>query len=191
MGDSVDEYIERSEAWPDEVRRVRSILLDAGLDESIKWRKPCFSSEGANIAICQEMKEFLALMFFKGALLDAPDGVLRSQGPNSRSAMRMEFTSVDDVDRSEATLRDLVRQAIEVERSGAEVGPPPELVLVGELRARLDADAGLAAAFDGLTPGRRREYHLHVSSAKQSSTRESRIDRIVPRILAGKGLRDR
>ena len=187
----MEEYVERSQRWPAEMRRVRPILLDAGLEESIKWAKPCYSIEGSNVVVLQEMKDFLALMFFKGVLLDAPDGVLTPQGPNSRSAMRVEITSVDDVDRLETALRDLVRQAIEVERSGAEVGPAPEPVLVDEMRARLDGDPDLAAAFAALTPGRRREYHLHVSSAKKSETRDSRLDACVPKILAGKGLRDR
>lgn len=187
----VDAYLARSDAWPDEIAALRPILLGCGLDESIKWRKPCYAHDGANIAILQEMKGFLALMFFKGALLDDPDGVLEEQGPNSRSARRVVFRSVGDVDRLAETVRSLVASAIEVEHAGLTVEPAPELQVCDELRERLDADPELEAAFESLTPGRRREYDLHISGAKQSSTRSSRVDKLVPRILAGKGLRDR
>lgn len=187
----VDVYIGRSERWAAEMTELRPILLGCDLDEAIKWAKPCYSHQGTNIAIVQEMKDFLALMFFKGALLDDPDGVLEEQGPNSRSARRVTFTSVDDVQRLAEAVRSLVERAVEVEEAGVELAPAPEPELVAELRDRLDADPALRAAFDSLTPGRRREYHLHVSGAKQAATRVSRVDKVVDRILAGKGLRDR
>jgi len=166
------------------------VLLGCGLDEELKWGKPCYTHDGNNIAILQEMNDFLALMFFKGALLDDPRGVLESQGPNSRSAMRVCFRSVADVKRLTPAAKALVKSAIAVEASGAKVAPAPTLELVEELQRRLDRDKKLAAAFAGLTPGRRREYNLHFASAKQSATRESRIDKCVPNILAGKGMRD-
>ncbi|MEZ5175530.1 MAG: YdeI/OmpD-associated family protein [Acidimicrobiia bacterium] len=186
----VDAYIERSDKWPEEMAAVRPLLLGCGLTEEIKWGKPCYTHGGKNIAILQEMNEFLALMFFKGALLDDPAGVLEAVGPNSRAARRMRFTSVDDTNRLEDTVRVLVEEAIEVEEAGLDVGPAPELVLVDELQDRLDRDPALKAAFEGLTPGRQREYNLHISSAKQAKTRETRVDRCVDRILEGKGLRD-
>ena len=191
MQTDVDAYVERSEQWSDELTAIRPVLLQRGLSESIKWGKPCYSHEGANIAILQEMKEFLALMFFKGALLSDPQAVLEEQGPNSRSARRIRFTSVDDVRRLAGTVSAYVDEAIAVEEAGLEIEPAAELELVGELQRRLDADPELKAAFEGLTPGRRREYHLQISSAKQTSTREARIDKFTPRILAGKGFRDR
>lgn len=191
MDPKVDDYIGRSTTWPEELAALRPILLGCGLDESIKWGKPCYSDGDRNIAIMQEMKGFLALMFFKGALLDDPQGVLRSQGPNSRSARRVELTSVDDVAAHEATIRDLVASAIAVEEAGLSVGPAPELELCEELTERLAADPELAAAFEALTPGRQREYNLHIADAKQAKTREARIDKYVPQILAGKGMRDR
>jgi uncharacterized protein YdeI (YjbR/CyaY-like superfamily) len=187
----VDDYIGRSTTWPEEMAALRPILLDCGLGESIKWGKPCYSHGDGNIAIMQEMKGFLALMFFKGALLEDPGGVLRSQGPNSRSALRVELTSVDEVTAHEGTIRDLVASAIAVEEAGLSVGPAPELELCEELTERLAANPELAAAFDALTPGRQREYNLHIADAKQAKTREARIDRCVPQILAGKGMRDR
>jgi uncharacterized protein YdeI (YjbR/CyaY-like superfamily) len=187
----VDAYIEQSERWPDEMTDLRPVLLSCGLTEEIKWGKPCYSHEGRNIVIVQEMKEFLALMFFKGALLNDPDGVLHEQGPNSRSARRMQFTSVEDVERLAGTVKAYVDEAVDVEEAGLEVGPAPELQLADELQNRLDQDPALKTAFEALTPGRQREYNLHVSEAKQAKTREARVDKFVPKILDGKGFRDR
>ena len=191
MNPEVDRYIESSELWPDEIARLRPILLEAGLPEEIKWRKPCYSIDGKNVVIVQEMIEFLALMFFKGALLADEADVLRDQGPNSRSARRMEFRSVDEIDALRNTLLSYLSEAIEVERSGLTVGPAPELALVDELRVRLDTDPELAAAFEALTPGRQREYNLYFSGAKQAATRTARIEKYAAKILAGKGFRDR
>jgi uncharacterized protein YdeI (YjbR/CyaY-like superfamily) len=191
MNPKVDAYIERSDTWSDEMRELRSILLDGDLTEDIKWGKPCYSRDGKNICIMQEMKDFLALMFFKGALLEDPLGVLREQGPNSRSAKRFEFTSVGDVTESADTIKDYVQEAIDVEVAGLDVGPTPEPAFVEELQRRLDEDTEFRTAFTSLTPGRQREYHLYFSSAKQASTRVSRIDKYTEKILAGKGFRDR
>ena len=146
---------------------------------------------GKNIAILQEMNDFLALMFFKGALLNDPEGILEEQGPNSRSARRIRFTSLEDVARLTDTVRAYINEAIAVEEAGLKVGPAPELTLVAELKSRLDQDPALKAAFEALTPGRRREYNLYFSGAKQASTRAARVERYVQKILDGKGFRDR
>lgn len=191
MNPEVDAYVSESDQWAEEMAVLRPILLSCGLAEDIKWGKPCYSHDGSNIAIIQEMKEFLALMFFKGALLKDPDGVLEEQGPNSRSARRIEFTSVDDVARLAGTIRAYIAEAIDVEAEGLKVGPAPELVPVDELQARLDHDPAFEAAFEALTPGRRREYNLYFSGAKQAETREARIEKYAQNILNGKGLRDR
>ena len=191
MNPEVDAYIRRSEKWPEEMTDLRPILLSCGLTEEIKWGKPCYSHEGRNIVILQEMKEFLALMFFKGALLSDPDGVLEEQGPNSRSARRIQFTSVDDVARLTDTVEAYIDEAIDVEEAGLEVGPAPQLVLVEELQDRLDQDPPLKAAFEALTPGRQREYNLHFSDAKQATTRQARVEKYAEKILDGKGFRDR
>lgn len=170
---------------------LRPILLGCGLTEDIKWGKPCYSHDGSNVVILQEMKHFLALMFFKGALLEDPEGVLVDQGPNSRSARRIEFTSGEDVARMATIVRTLLDEAIGVEEAGLEVGPPPTLDLVTELRDRLDRHPALEAAFESLTPGRQREYNLYFAGAKQAKTREARIDKHAERIMGGQGLRDR
>lgn len=191
MNPKVDAYIGHSEKWPGEMAALRPILLKCGLTEDIKWGKPCFSHDGANIVIMQEMKDFLALMFFKGALMNDPAGALEEQGPNSRSALRMCFRSVADVKRLTKTVTDYIADAIDVEYAGLEVGPAPEVVFVAELQKRLDGDKKFRTAFEALTPGRQREYNLHIGEAKQATTRESRVEKCAPKIVAGKGFRDR
>ncbi len=191
MDPKVDAYVERAENWPDEIAALRPVLLSCGLTESIKWGKPCYSHDDSNILILQEMKAFLAMMFFKGALLEDPAGVLKSQGPNSRSAMRMCFTSVDDVTRLTDVIKAYIDEAVDVEEAGLEVGPAPAVVFVEELQVRLEDDSVFKAAFEALTPGRQREYNLHFSSAKQAKTREARVEKYAAKILSGKGFRDR
>ena len=191
MNPAVDAYIRRSEKWPEEMTDLRPILLGCGLTEDIKWGKPCYSHAGRNIVILQEMKEFLARMFFKGALLNDSEGVLEAQGPNSRSARRIRFTSVDDVARLTDTVKAYIDEAIDVEKAGKRVGPAPELLLVAELQSRLDQDPSLKAAFEALTPGRQREYNLYFSGASQAKTRAARVARYARKILDGKGFRDR
>jgi uncharacterized protein YdeI (YjbR/CyaY-like superfamily) len=191
MNPKVDAYLARSTLWPAEAAALRGVLLGCGLDEEFKWGKPCYAHGGANIAIIQEMKGFLALMFFKGALLRDPEGVLEEQGENSHSAKRITFRSVADVTAMAGTIAAYAAEAITVERSGVKVAPRPALVLVDALQDRIDADPEFRAAFESLTPGRQREYHLHVADAKQLSTRQARVDKQAERILAGKGLRDR
>ncbi len=187
----VDSYIEASTKWPGEMAALRPILLGCGLTEEIKWGQPCYSHDNKNIVILQEMNDFLALMFFKGALLDDPVNALEDQGPNSRSARRMRFTSVEQVTQLGETVAAYIDEAVAVEEAGLTVGPPPELSLVEELQNRFDGDRALKAAFEALTPGRQREYNLYFSSAKQARTRETRIDKYRQKILDGKGFRDR
>lgn len=187
----VDEYLAGSERWPDEVAALRAVLLATGLDETIRWGKPCYAHDGANVVIVQEFADHLALMFFKGVLLDDPEGVLEAQGPNSHAARRMRFTSVEEVEQLADTVTAYVRSAVAVEEEGTPLPPRPATDRAPELAERLAGDPSLAAAFDDLTPGRQREYDLHVAGAKQSATRERRVDAILPRILEGRGLRDR
>ena len=191
MNPDFDAYIRRSEKWPDEMIGLRPILLNSGLTESIKWGKHCYSHKGKNIVIFQVMKDFLALMFFMGALLNDSEGVLEEQGPNSRSARRIRFTSVEEVVRLNDTVKTYIGEAIDVEEEGLELGPPPEPLLVAELSSRLNQDPKLKAAFEALTPGRQREYNLYFSGAKQAKTRAARVEKYAHKILDGKGFRDR
>jgi len=190
MTKPVDDYLETSGAWRPEMQALRAILLDCGLAEALKWRKPCYAHDGSNIAIMQPMKGALSLMFFKGALMDDPDGLLCDQGPNSRAAKRLEFTDAEAIRAVEPQVRALVASAVAVEASGVDLPPRRELELPGELTEALADDAELSAAFDALTPGRQRGYALNIAGAKQAETRRNRIAKHRPRILAGKGLHD-
>lgn len=187
----VDAFLSRAKAWRGEMQKLRSILIDCGLDEDLKWGKPCFAFEGSNVAIIQPFKEHCSLMFFKGALLQDTHGLLRSQGENTQSAMRLEFTSEAQV--KKAILKAYVKQAIAVEQSGLKVDfkAKRELELPEELTQMLQKDRKLAKAFHALTPGRKRGYVLHFTGAKQSQTRTARIEKCVPKILAGVGMNDR
>lgn len=191
QGSRVDAFVKRARKWRGEIQDLRSILLDCGLDEDLKWGKPCFMIEGSNVAIIQPFKQHCSLMFFKGALLQDSHGLLRSQGKNTRSALRLEFTSEAQI--KKPVVKSYVKQAIAVEKAGLEVDfkARRELELPEELTRILEKDRRLARAFHALTPGRRRGYVLHFTGAKQSKTRTARIGRCIPGILAGKGLNDR
>lgn len=187
----VDAYVRRAKNWQAEIQKLRSILLDCRLDEELKWGKPCFLYEGRNLAIIQPFKEHCSLMFFKGALFRDPYGLLRSQGENTQSAMRLEFAGTDQIRKT--VVKAYVKQAIAVEKAGLKVDfkAKRELELPEELTEILNRAPKLAEAFHALTPGRRRGYVLHFTGAKQSKTRTARIERCIPKILAGKGMHDR
>ena len=187
----VDAFVSRAKRWQGEIQKLRSILLECGLDEDLKWGKPCFSFEGTNVAIIQPFKEHCSLMFFKGALLKNNQGLLRSQGENTQSAMRLEFTSEAQV--KKAMVESYVKEAIAVEKQGLTVDfkAKRELELPQELTQILEKNRRLAKAFEALTPGRKRAYVMHFSGAKQSQTRTARIEKVIPMILAGKGMNDR
>jgi uncharacterized protein YdeI (YjbR/CyaY-like superfamily) len=191
MDSKVDGFFDRAKSWATEMKALRSVLLETGLTEDLKWGKPCYTSAGQNIAIIQPMKPHLALMFFKGVLLDDLDNVLRPQGPNHQSAMRMVFTSLEDVEKGEPALRDLVEQAIDVEKKGLKVARKISFDLPAELEEALANDSELSTAFDALTPGRQRGYALFIGQAKQPATRRTRIEKYRDRIFAGKGYQDR
>jgi uncharacterized protein YdeI (YjbR/CyaY-like superfamily) len=187
----IDAFVSRAKNWQGEIQALRSMLRDCGLDEELKWGKPCFMFEGRNVAIIQPFKEHCSLMFFKGALIQDTHSLLRSQGGNTQSAMRLEFTSKDQI--KKAVVKTYVKQAIAVEKAGLNVdfNARRELELPEELTQILNKDSKLAKAFHALTPGRRRGYVLHFTGAKQSKTRTARIEKCIPRILAGKGMNDR
>ena len=186
----VDAFVSRAKTWRGEIQKIRSILLECGLDEDLKWGKPCFQFEGKNIAIIQPFKEHCSLLFFKGALLEDTHGLLRSQGENTQSALRLEFTSEAQIKKT--VLKPYVKQAIEVEKAGRKVDfkAKRQLDLPDELTEILQRDRRLAKAFDALTPGRQRGYVLFFTSAKKSQTRTARIEKYIPKILAGLGFHD-
>ena len=189
----VADYIKGMHAWRAEFEALRAVLLRAGLEEEFKWYKPCYTHGGANVVIFQPFKELCALLFFKGALLEDPDGLLKEQGENTRSALRVEFRSVADVRAAERTIAALVQDAIRVEQAGMSVprrDPADDEPYPEELGMLLAADAALRDAWERLTPGRRRGWLLHFNGAKQSKTRIARIERATPLILEGFGMHD-
>ncbi|WP_116107351.1 YdeI/OmpD-associated family protein [Lewinella sp. IMCC34191] len=189
----VDAFLADAGDWQAVIRALREILLDGKLDETIKWGKPCYTYREQNVAIIQPFKDSVALLFFKGLLLDDPDNILEPPGPNSHAGRRIRFQDSEQVILQSGRLHDWIGQAIDAERSGREVpaAPRPAADYVAELREALEKDATLRQAFEALTPGRRRAYDLHFSGAKQAATRKSRIAKHRQRILDGKGLNDR
>jgi uncharacterized protein YdeI (YjbR/CyaY-like superfamily) len=187
----VEKYFEEATQWPAELQRLRTILRDTPLTEDFKWRAPCYTYEGGNVLILGEYKDGCRVLFFKGALLDDPDGLLGLVGENSQAGRVLKYLDVDDID--EVALRGFIEQAIANEEAGLEVDMDerPDVDLPEELVAAFAEVDGLKEAFEALTPGRRRGWLLHVADAKQSATRTSRIEKAVPKILDGKGMHDR
>jgi uncharacterized protein YdeI (YjbR/CyaY-like superfamily) len=193
MNPKVDGYLRRAKKWREEMEKLRRISLDCGLTEELKWGKPCYTfptsagRQESNIVIIQGFKEFCALLFCKGALLKDRSGVLKKFG--WQAARRIPFTNVREIVKMESILKAYIREA--KEKAGLKVSlkknpePVPE-----ELQNKLDEIPALKAAFEALTPGRQRGYILYFSGAKQSKTRESRVEKCMPQILNGKGLND-
>ena len=191
MNPKVDEYLSEAEKWQEEFEKLRRIILGCQLTEELKWGKPCYTFQKSNIVIIQGFKEFCALLFCKGALLNDANGILKKPGENTQAARRIPFTNVREIVEMEPILKAYIHEAIEAEKAGLKVtfkkNPEP---IPKELRNKLDEIPALKTAFDALTPGRQRGYILYFSAPKQSKTRESRIEKCMPQILNGKGLND-
>jgi uncharacterized protein YdeI (YjbR/CyaY-like superfamily) len=187
----VDAYLSRTKKWQAEYKKLRMIILDCGLTEELKWGKPCYSFRQSNIVILQGFKEFFALLFAKGALLKDAEGILKKPGESTQAARRIPFSNVREIIEMEPILKAYIREAIAAEKAGLKVDfkknpePVPE-----ELQEKLDKIPALKTAFGALTPGRQRGYILYFSAAKQSKTRESRVEKCMEQILNGKGLND-
>lgn len=192
MNPTVDAFLEQEERWRPEFEALREVVLPSGLSEEMKWGKPTYTLEGQNVVLMHGFKDYAALLFMKGALLKDEDKVLVQQTENVQSARQIRFTSVDEIKRMDNLLKAYIDEAILVEKSGAKVEKKTtaEFAVADEFKARLEGDGALKAAFEGLTPGRQRGYLLYFSGAKQAKTREARIDKCVPLIMAGKGLDD-
>jgi uncharacterized protein YdeI (YjbR/CyaY-like superfamily) len=178
--------------WEKEASKLRKIALDCYLTEELKWGKPCFTYSGKNVAVVIPLKESCAFSFFKGALLKDPKQVLQRIGEHTQAARWIKFTSVKEITALQSTLTNYLYEAIGLEESGKKVKlkKPSEYPIPEELQARLDEDARLKAAFDALTPGRRKSYMFHVASAKQAKTRVARVEKCVPMIMSGRGFNE-
>jgi uncharacterized protein YdeI (YjbR/CyaY-like superfamily) len=192
MNPKVDAFLKRQDKWRPEFEKLRDILLGSGLTEDLKWGQPCYALDGKNVALIHGFKEYCAILFHKGALLQDPKGVLIQQTKNVQAARQIRFTSVQEVTRLAKTVKDYVREAIEIERAGRKVEfkKTEDIERPEEFESRLAANAKLRAAFAALTPGRQRAYIFHFSQPKLSTTRAARVDKHIPRILDGLGLDD-
>jgi uncharacterized protein YdeI (YjbR/CyaY-like superfamily) len=188
----VDAYMEQADKWQEEFIRLRAIALDCPVVEDFKWGHPCYTANGANVVLIHGFKDYCALLFFKGALMKDPNGILIQQTENVQAGRQIRFTNSGEIAQLAPTLKAYILDAIAVEQAGLKVDfkPTREFTMPEEFQARLDTDPALKSAFEALTPGRQRGYLLHFSSAKQAKTREARIDKCAPQILAGKGLDD-
>jgi uncharacterized protein YdeI (YjbR/CyaY-like superfamily) len=188
----MDYLISRAVRWRQEMGKLREIALGCGLTEELKWGKPGYTFQRSNVVIIVGFKDYCALLFPKGALLKDPKGILVTAGENTQAARQARFTSCRQIDELKGTLKSYVQEAIDAEKAGLKVRfkTISEFKLPEELETRLNATAGLKTAFSTLTPGRQRGYIMYISSAKQATTREARVEKCVPRILDGKGLDD-
>jgi uncharacterized protein YdeI (YjbR/CyaY-like superfamily) len=207
MNPKVDFYFSKSNPsdgkagnWQQEIKLLRTIVLDCGLMEELKWGVPCYMFPGsagrpkANIVLIHVFKEYCALLFFKGALLNDANGILIQQTENVQAARQIRFTHVREIVKRQPLLKTYIYEAIEVEKAGLKVDfkKNTELIFPDEFQKKLSAKGGpaLKTAFNALTPGRQRAYNLYFSAPKQSKTRESRIEKCIQQILKGKGLND-
>src|SRR6266436_6187943 len=192
MNPRVDSYFSRARKWNEEFRKLREIILEFELTEEFKWGHPCYALQNSNLVLMHGFKEYCALLFMKGALLKDPRGILVQQTENVQAARQIRFTNVREIVGMKPILKAYIAEAIEVQKAGLEVDykKTSEFVIPEEFRNRLDESPALKTAFEALTPGRQRGYILYFSVAKQSKTRESRIEKCMPQILKGKGLND-
>jgi uncharacterized protein YdeI (YjbR/CyaY-like superfamily) len=188
----VDWFFNKDTQWQQAYGKLRTILLDCGLTEELKWGVPCYTLDGQNVVLIHGFKEYCAVLFFKGVLMKDFNAILVQQTANVQAARQIRFTSAAQVEEMKHVLKAYVEDAIGVEKSGQEVEfkKTDEFSMPLEFQVQLDEMPELKTAFEALTPGRQRGYLLHFSSAKQAKTRESRVEKCIPKILEGKGLDD-
>ena len=192
MNPKVDEFLSKAKKWKEEYEKLRNIVLDCELTEEFKWMHPCYTFEKKNIVLIHGFKEYCALLFHKGALLQDAHGILIQQTENVQAARQIRFTNVQEIVEMETILKAYIYEAIEVEKAGLEVNfkKNTEFIIPEEFQNKLDEIPALKTAFEALTPGRQRAYILYFSEPKQSKTRESRVEKCMQQILNGKGLND-
>lgn len=192
MNPEIDAFLSKLSKWQEEMETLRTIMLNCPLTEELKWGKPCYTFQSSNIAIIQGFKAYCALLFFKGALLKDPKGILIKTGENTQAGRQVRFTNVQDITKMKSVLKAYIQEAIAVEKAGLKVKlkKTTDFAIPEEFQIKLNELPELKKTFDALTPGRQRAYLLYFSSAKQSKTRESRVAKCMQRILNGKGLND-
>jgi uncharacterized protein YdeI (YjbR/CyaY-like superfamily) len=192
MNPKVDAFLSQTKQWREEFEKLRAIVLDCGLTEEFKWIHPCYTLAGGNVVLIHGFKEYCALLFMKGALLKDARGILVQQTENVQAARQVRFTHVREIVKLEPVLKAYIQEAMAAEKAGLQVKlkKTSEFKMPDEFKQKLEAVPALKAAFQALTPGRQRGYLLYFSAAKQSATREARVEKCAPQILKGKGLDD-
>ncbi|UTN02969.1 YdeI/OmpD-associated family protein [Flavobacterium bizetiae] len=192
MNPKVDFYFDEAKKWQKEQEELRQIALDCQLTEELKWGSPCYTFQNTNVVLIHAFKDYCAFLFFKGALLSDTDNLLIRQSENVQAGRQIRFTNLQEILDLKSILKTYIYQAIEVEKAGLKVQlkKTKEFEIAEEFQKKLDEDSKLETAFKALTPGRQRAYLLYFSSAKQSKTRESRVEKCIDQILDGKGLDD-
>ena len=192
MNPKVDFYFSKAKKWQKELELLRMIVLHCQLTEELKWGVPCYMFQKSNIVLIHVFKEYCALLFFKGALLNDTNGILIQQTENVQAARQIRFTNVLKIVKMEPILKAYIYEAIEMEKAGLKVSlkKTTEFSIPEEFQNKLNKISALKTAFHALTPGRQRGYILYFSAPKQSKTRESRVEKYMKQILNGKGLND-
>ena len=192
MNPKVDRYLRKAKKWQKEFERLRTIALSCELTEELKWGQPCYTLENKNVVIIQGFKEYCAVLFFKGALLKDSEGLLVKPGEHTQASRQIRFTNIREIVKMESVLSAYIHEAIDVEKAGLKVKrrKTTDLEMPEEFQTKLDESPALKTAFYALTPGRQRAYLFYFSQAKQSKTRESRVEKCRAQILKGKGLND-
>lgn len=192
MNSKVDSFFNKKSKWQEEYKALRKIILDCDLQEDLKWGVPCYTFEDSNIVLIHGFKEYCAILFHKGVLLKDKKDILIQQTENVQSARQIRFENLEEIIRKESLLKAYIKEAIEVEKAGlkVELKETKEYDMPDELKKKMNENKKLKTAFNNLTPGRQRGYLLHFSQAKQSKTREARIERNLEKIYEGKGLND-
>jgi uncharacterized protein YdeI (YjbR/CyaY-like superfamily) len=190
MNPKVDEFINNAQKWQEEFEKLRMIVLECGLSEELKWGVPCYTFEKKNIVLIHGFKEYCAILFVKGALLNDAKGILITQTENVQAARQVRFTNVREIVEMEDILKAYIYEAIEAEKAGLKVNfkKTTEYIIPEEFQNKLDETPALKSAFGALTPGRQRAYILYFSAPKQSKTREARVEKYMQQILNGEGL---
>ena len=191
MNPSVDFYFDKAQTWRAAIEKLRMIVLDCGLGEELKWGCPCYTFQNKNIVLIHVFKEYCALLFFKGALLSDPHGMLIRQTTNTQATRQIRFTNASDINNIEKTLKAYIYEAIEVEKAGlkVELKKTADFTVAEEFKNKLDKSPALKKAFYQLTPGKQRAYLLYFSAPKQSKTRQSRVEKCTQQILRGEALK--
>jgi uncharacterized protein YdeI (YjbR/CyaY-like superfamily) len=192
MNPGVDLFLDKVKKWKPELSALRKIILTTKLVEEVKWGAPCYTFESKNIVLIQGFKEYCVIAFFKGSLLKDAKKVLLKSGENTQASRKIQFTSVEEIKKHETIIKAYIKEAIALEKAGVKVAynTNDQLVFPEEFQKQLKKNKALKTAFEKLTPGRQRAYNLFFSGAKQSETREARIQKYISRILDGKGIDD-